>query len=130
MPPALVSEPSADPVGAEPVAGLPEIKPEAQPDPAPSEAPNEASGEATATVTIAVVAGTGIPICDEYLALYARCEQFLMPEIMAGNRRFHHAEEAALQFQAGTSAAASLPSACQNMIDALRVDCPEQHRQP
>jgi hypothetical protein len=70
------------------------------------------------------------PICDEYLDLYARCEQHLMPEIMAGNRRFHHAEEASLRYFATTPEAGGLPSACQSMLDALRADCPEQHRQP
>jgi hypothetical protein len=74
--------------------------------------------------------GTGIPICDEYLELYARCEQHLMPAIMAGDRRFHHAEVASLQYFAGTPEAAGLPSACQSMLDQLKIDCPEQHRQP
>ena len=98
--PPLPEEPSLPrpaPVEIEPVASSPEIRPE----------------------------GTGIPICDEYLDLYARCEEQLMPEIMAGNRRFHHAEEASIRYHAGTPEAASLPGACQRMLDALKVDCPE-----
>jgi hypothetical protein len=74
--------------------------------------------------------GIGIPICDAYLDLYARCEQHLMPEIMAGDRRLHAAEAASLRYLAGTPEAAGLPSACQSMLDALRVAGAEQHRQP
>jgi hypothetical protein len=74
--------------------------------------------------------GTGTPICDEYLELYRRCEQHLMPAIMAGNRRSHHSEAASLRYFASTPEAAGLPSACQSMLDQLGVDCPEQYRQP
>jgi hypothetical protein len=67
-------------------------------------------------------------VCDEYLALYERCEEYLRPEIMAGDRRFYRAERASLEYLAGTPEAASLPDACHGMLAALRVDCPEQHR--
>ena len=115
----------------------------AEPDPPPPvEAPAAAEGsEATAepawpagaaspepSPEPAAAAITGIPICDEYLALYERCEEHLKPEIMAGNRRFYRAEAAALQYHAGNAEAASLPDSCRSMLDALRVDCPEQHR--
>jgi hypothetical protein len=73
---------------------------------------------------------TGIPQCDEYLALYASCEAYLEPEIMAGNRRFHRVEEASLVYYAGTPEAATLPASCRTMREALEVDCPEQHRKP
>jgi hypothetical protein len=76
----------------------------------------------------AAAAVTGIPECDEYLALYSSCESYLEPEIMAGDRRFHRAEQASLVYLAGTPEVAGLPEACRGMLDALRVDCPEQHR--
>ncbi|MFO7561399.1 MAG: hypothetical protein R6X02_02045 [Enhygromyxa sp.] len=62
--------------------------------------------------------------CDEYLTLYERCEEQLEPQIMAGERRFAHAERAWLEQLADTPEAASLPGACSNMLDALRSDCP------
>jgi hypothetical protein len=73
---------------------------------------------------------TGIPECDQYLALYERCEDYLRPEIMAGDRRFYRVEKASLEHFAGTPEAANLPVSCGSMLDALRVDCPEQHRRP
>jgi hypothetical protein len=77
-------------------------------------------------MTVEVV--TGIPTCDAYLELYARCEAYLRPEIMAGNRRFHRSEKASLLHLAGTPEAAALPEACASMLDALDRDCPSQHR--
>jgi hypothetical protein len=70
----------------------------------------------------------GIPTCDAYLALYESCEEYLKPEIMAGNRRSAHAERAWIEYIAGTPEVAALPSSCSSMLDALRTDCPEQHR--
>jgi len=120
----------------------------AEPDPLPveaSEEPTERSeaaaepawptraattSEAPTSSEPAAAAITGIPICDEYLALYERCEEHLRPEIMAGDRRFYRNEEASLKHLAGTPEAASLPDSCRSMLDALRVDCPEQHRRP
>lgn len=73
---------------------------------------------------------TGIPECDSYLALYRRCEEYLMPAIAAGNRRFYHAEEASLVHYAGTPEAASMAGSCVSMHEQLQKDCPEQHRAP
>jgi hypothetical protein len=67
---------------------------------------------------------TGIPECDDYLALYRRCEGHLRPQITAGERRFYAAEEASLVHQAGGPETAALPDACQGMLDQLRKDCP------
>lgn len=90
----------------------------------------EPSAAAPASTDATAPASTGIPECDAYLALYKRCEKYLEPEIMAGNRRFHHAEAASLEYIAGTPEAAGLPSSCKSKLDQLRVDCPEQHRTP
>lgn len=96
---------------------------EGEPSPSPQGAPTAHSEPAPASIT-------NIPICDEYLALYQRCEEHLRPEIMAGDRRFYRAEAASLQQLASTPEAAGLPDACRNMLDELRVDCPAQHRRP
>jgi hypothetical protein len=120
--------PSTESAGAEPVAPLPHDPRGDLPEPEPV-AEGDVNVEPVAAASQPAV-GTGIPICDEYLDLYARCEQHLMPEIMAGNRRFHHAEAGSLRYQASTPEAAGLPSACETMLEALKLDCPEQHRQP
>jgi hypothetical protein len=86
--------------------------------------------ETSTPTTSTTGTGTGIPECEEYLALYERCEHHLEPQIMAGDRRFAHAERAWYEHLAGSPEAASLPSACQDLLDALQVDCPEQHRAP
>src|SRR5262245_4770714 len=78
---------------------LPEAEPVRTSDSSPPVVVEPATPEATASATASI---TGIPVCDEYLALYASCEAFLEPEIMAGNRRFHHAEQASLVHLAGT----------------------------
>lgn len=119
MPPAEVEPP----VAAEPVAAKPSTAD--SPEPVMIEAPPPQSSAAVEGATV-----TGIPVCDEYLDLYARCEQYLEPQIMAGNRRPYHAEEASLRFHATQPEAATLPDSCRDMLDALRIDCPEQHRQP
>jgi hypothetical protein len=115
-------EPTRDvePQSTEVVVAEPVVFSPTAPTPAPAAIPN-----ATAEPTV-----TGIAVCDEYLALYQSCEEYLKPEIMAGNRRFHHAEQASLQYYAGTPEAAQLPASCRNMLDALRADCPPEHRQP
>jgi hypothetical protein len=71
---------------------------------------------------------TGIPTCDAYLDLYARCENHLRPEIMAGDRRFYAAEKASLQRFADSPEAATLPASCTAMLDALESDCPAPKR--
>lgn len=102
--------------------------PEPEPMPVIAEAPN--SPEPPAASSPAPAAITKIPVCDEYLSLYQRCEAYLKPQIMAGDRRFYDAEAARLQYFLGTPEAAALPESCRSMLDALRVDCPPQHRQP
>jgi hypothetical protein len=120
----------------------------AEPEPRPLEEPVEApmpaseaapeAGEAAAptaspapTSPASVHASlTGIPVCDEYLSLYQRCEAYLEPQIMAGDRRSYAAEAASLRYFLGTPEAAALPESCRAMHDALRVDCPEPHRRP
>jgi hypothetical protein len=114
------------PANDEPVAAEPVLI--AEPSPSlPSEAEVTPPGPSTDEPAPAV---TGIPECDSYLALYKRCEEHLKPEIMAGNRRFHHSEEASLVHYAGTPEAASMPATCKGMLDQLQQDCPEQHRTP
>ena len=85
---------------AEPDPPLPvEVSEEGSPEPVEgSEATPEPAwpaGAATASEPPAAVI-TGIPVCDEYLALYERCEEHLEPEIMAGDRRFYRSESASL----------------------------------
>jgi hypothetical protein len=99
-------------------------------EPARTSAPNDPPPAAESPPAAKSAGPTGILECDEYLALYASCEAYLEPEIMAGNRRFHRAEEASLVYYAGTPEAATLPASCRSMREALELDCPEQHRQP
>jgi hypothetical protein len=118
--------------------------PSREPDPpAPTTAPAvivEPSPSASAAPQAAAVAVssdeppatelTGIPECDVYLALYQRCEEYLQPQIMAGVRRSHRAEQGSLVYYASTPEAATMASSCKSMLDQLQVDCPEQHRSP
>lgn len=118
----------------DPVPPEPEIIEQPEPELAPvlAEDPHAAPPPSAATLPATPPAGslTGIPSCDEYLALYRRCETHLKPRIMAGDRRSHDAEAARLQYFLGTPEAAALPQSCGSMLDALRVDCPERHRAP
>jgi hypothetical protein len=108
----------------------PEIIETPWPEPVPviADAPNAREPSAPAEPPPAAI--TKIPVCDEYLSLYQRCETYLKPQIMAGDRRFYAAEVASLQYSLGTPEAAALPESCRAMLDALRIDCPPQHRQP
>jgi hypothetical protein len=76
-------EPEPAPVQAEPQPNPVVVEVE----PAPSEPAPERTDAAAASPL-------GIPVCEAYLALYESCEEYLKPEIMAGNRRFAHAERA------------------------------------
>jgi hypothetical protein len=90
--------------------------------------PSPAPEGSTVTPTMAVETITGIPTCDAYLDLYARCESYLRPQIMAGDRRFYAAEKASLLFFADSPDAAKLPQSCTAMLHALLRDCPEPQR--
>lgn len=135
MPSACASPPQEDstalpdPVPPEPAEIIEQPEPELAP--VLAEAPN-APPSPSSTITTTPPAGslTGIPVCDEYLSLYQRCETHLKPQIMAGDRRSHDAEAARLQHFLGTPEAAALPQSCRSMLDALQVDCPERHRAP
>jgi hypothetical protein len=129
----------AEPDPPPPVESVEEVSPEpmpvdeAEPEPRDSSMPTAsdepASPEPAAIGPIAPITSiTGIPICDEYLALYERCEEHLRPQIMAGDRRFYRSEAASLQHLASTPEAANLPASCRSMLDQLRVDCPEPQR--
>ena len=61
------------------------------------------------------VVSTGIPECDEYLALYQRCEEHLQPQIMAGERRFYKAEQASLVHYAGQPGAETMSGSCRTL---------------
>jgi hypothetical protein len=118
-----LADPEPPPQPAEPVE-----TPESDPMPVIAEPASLREPSAPAEPTPAAI--TKIPVCDEYLSLYQRCETYLKPQIMAGDRRFYAAEVASLQYFLGTPEAAALPESCRAMLDALRVDCPPQHRQP
>lgn len=120
--------PTEEPAADSPAAA--EVVPigEAPTSPEPQPARTATTTEPPARPEPVAASITGIAICDEYLALYQRCEEHLKPQIMAGDRRFYRSEAAALQHLASTPEAAGLPDACRSMLDQLRVDCPAQHR--
>lgn len=101
---------------------------ERQGEPAPAQAPAASPVEDAAEVAPpgVVEAITGIPDCDAYLELYARCEARLRPEIMAGDRRFYAAEKASLVHLSESAEAPALPDACAGMLAELRDDCPQR----
>jgi hypothetical protein len=123
-------------------AAAPAVEPSSDPPAAPAAAPSDPPPGATATgpevtpshevsTVTAPTTGeviTGIPSCDAYLELYARCEDHLRPEIMAGDRRFYAAEKASLLFLVDSPEGPGLPKACTAMLDALVVDCPVAKR--
>lgn len=120
------------------------VEPSSDPPAATAAAPSDPSPAVTATATapqaspphevstvappMTVEAITGIPTCDAYLDLYARCEDHLRPEIMAGDRRFYAAEKASLLFLVDSPEGPGLPKACTAMLDALVIDCPVPKR--
>lgn len=117
----------------------PEREPEPQPEPQPAsgeaasmpvDAAVQAPADEASTVAPPMVVETitGIPDCDAYLDLYARCVDFLRPQIMAGDRRFYATEKASLLYFAESPEAPALPGSCAGMLDELRKDCPEEHR--
>jgi hypothetical protein len=61
--------------------------------------------------------------CEEYLALYARCEPKLQAEIAAGNRRSARAERAFIEYLKTTPEAADLDRACSDLLRGLRPVC-------
>ncbi|MCX4240749.1 hypothetical protein [Paraliomyxa miuraensis] len=97
---------------------------------APSAKPASGDGASKIAPPMTVEAITGVPDCDAYLELYARCEGFLRPQIMAGDRRFYPAEKGWLLHLAQSPEAPTLPEACAEMLDGLRTDCPEDQRTP
>jgi hypothetical protein len=120
--PAPAAKPASDPLPAA-TAAAPSRQPAST---APQASPSSEGPKVTPPMTVETI--TGIPTCDAYLDLYARCESYLRPQIMAGDRRFYAAEKASLQRFADSPEAASLPASCTAMLDALEIDCPEPHR--
>ena len=78
--------------------------------------PEESAEEAVEVVI-------GIPECDQYLALYKRCEPELKEEIMAGDRRFYKSERGSLEYFAKQEGREQLPAQCADMLEQLRKDC-------
>ncbi len=65
----------------------------------------------------------GVASCDEYLALYEKCEARLQPEIAAGARRTYQAERVGLEFMKAQSAGAELEAGCESLLSQLEKDC-------
>ena len=88
----------------------------------------ESPGAATSVEPAPAPAGpesaTGLEVCEEYLALYKRCEPTLKPQIMAGDRRPVDAERGWVEYVAGTPERAALPAACRDMLAELKQVCP------
>jgi hypothetical protein len=87
-----------------------------EPAPEPTEAEPKLS-DAGATES------TGIVECDEYLALYQKCEPKLMPEIQAGNRRRYDAERAHAVFLIKQDPR-QMEEACRSFKSELEKSCP------
>ena len=94
--------------------------------PAGSSAPVEVRTAAPEADAAPAEPPIGIPACDEYLALYTKCEPKLKPEIMSGVRRFAHAERAWIRYTMTTPEGASLPQSCAQMLAALRPVCEQK----
>ena len=93
---------------------------EAEPAPAPA-APEAPADDPFADLEIEEV--TGIPACDEYLALYRACEPKLESKIMAGEKRTYRAERGSLEYFMTTEERKAMPEACADMLAALRTEC-------
>ena len=65
----------------------------------------------------------GVASCDEYLALYEKCEARLQPEIAAGDRRTYQAERVGLELMKAQPTGAELEAACDSLLTQLEKDC-------
>ncbi len=73
---------------------------------------------------------TGVASCDQYIALYHRCEPILEPQIMAGDLRPAKAEQGWVEHLMTTPEKEAMPEACAQMLAELRPQCPTPEPEP